>query len=128
MVWWLKPWCTSMRSYVQTLVDVCNNISCIDVIYKHSHRDKCRYKLHVHHGEWCENILVKNIKKKYSKHSNLSLHAVIQIQFLIPWCVDSHFFFLTCVHCICLGYGHLFLICCFNDGSLLVMVIPWWWL
>jgi predicted nucleic acid-binding Zn ribbon protein len=52
--------------------------------------DKCKYRLHVHNGEWCQNILVDNTKKKKKekiKFQNvviLSLHVVIKIQFLIP--------------------------------------------
>ncbi len=52
--------------------------------------DKCRYKLRVHHGALCQNILVDNTEKK-KKNFNffqnvviLSLHVVIKIQFLIP--------------------------------------------
>jgi len=37
MVWWLKPWCAFMMAWVQTLMDVCINVSCTNVIYKHLH-------------------------------------------------------------------------------------------
>jgi hypothetical protein len=53
MVWWLKHWCVSMRSWVQFLMDVCINVSCTNVIYKY-----------VHQGDWCENLFVDKIGKK----------------------------------------------------------------
>jgi len=52
--------------------------------------DKCKYRVHVHHGELCQNIFVDNTKKKkknFKKFQNiviLSLHVVIKIEFLIP--------------------------------------------
>ncbi len=47
VIWWLKPWCASMRSKVQTLMNVCINVSCINVMYKH-----------VHHGKWRQNLFL----------------------------------------------------------------------
>ncbi len=63
MVWWLTPWYVSMRSWVQTLMDVCINISCTNVIYKY-----------VHQGEWYENLFVDKIGKikTFSQHVILS--------------------------------------------------------
>ncbi len=53
MVWWLRPYCASMRSWVQSLMDMCINIPCTYLVYKH-----------VHHGESHEkNLLSKSNKK-----------------------------------------------------------------
>jgi hypothetical protein len=41
IVWWLKLKCVSMRSWVQSLMDACFNVSCTNLIYKH-----------IHHGEY----------------------------------------------------------------------------
>jgi hypothetical protein len=35
--------------------------------------DKCRYILHVHHGEWCQNILVDNTEKKKKHLKNFKM-------------------------------------------------------
>jgi len=51
MVWWLRPWCIPMRSWVQSLMDVCINVSRINVVYKH-----------VHHGEWHQKLFVDQKK------------------------------------------------------------------
>jgi uncharacterized protein YrrD len=52
MVWWLTPWCVSMRSWVKSIMDVCIDISCTNVIYKY-----------VHKGEWYEKLFVDKIRK-----------------------------------------------------------------
>jgi hypothetical protein len=37
MVWWLKLWCASIKSWVQSLMDVCIIISPTNVVNKHVH-------------------------------------------------------------------------------------------
>jgi len=37
MVLWLKPWCVFMMASIQTLMDVCINVSCTNEVYKHLH-------------------------------------------------------------------------------------------
>jgi hypothetical protein len=42
-----------MRSWVQSLMDECVNVCCINLVYKH-----------VHHGEWCKKNVFTKLNKK----------------------------------------------------------------
>ncbi len=68
-----------MRLWVQSLMDVCINLSCTNVVYKH-----------VHHGEWCQNLFVEKLEQKktlvfFSQHLTLSQCAMTKMQYVTPW-------------------------------------------
>ncbi len=54
MIWWLRPWCISMKSWVQTLMNVCINVYNVNI-------QTCTYG----GSEWCQNILLKNTRYIY---------------------------------------------------------------
>jgi hypothetical protein len=64
MIWWLWPWCISMKSWVQTLMNVCINVYNVYIHWCIMY--KCNIQTCTYGGsEWCQNILLKNTRYIY---------------------------------------------------------------
>ncbi len=61
VIWWLKPWCASIRSLVQSLMDVCINKSRTNVVNKHAHPNESIKTYLLTKSEF---FLIYNFKKK----------------------------------------------------------------
>jgi hypothetical protein len=66
MGWWLGLWCASIRSWVQSLMDVHINVFYTNVVYKH-----------VHHGEWRQNLFVDKIVKQNKTKPLIFFHDML---------------------------------------------------